>query len=130
MKLWLRRWGPSVVIMILIFIASGTPGEELPNFGPFDFDVKKGGHMTGYAMLAASFLHALAGSSRITKMVLLFSIMFSGMYAMTDEFHQMFTPGRTPSLFDVGIDTVGASIGALLWTWSQSVRAARQRRGR
>jgi VanZ family protein len=127
MKLWLRRWGPSIIIMILIFIASGTPGEELPDFGGFDFDVKKGGHMTGYAMLAASFLYALAGSQRLTKRILAFSVILAGLYAMTDEFHQMFTPGRTPSWIDVSIDTVGATIGALLWTWGCAIRSARKR---
>ena len=37
-------------------------------------------------------------------------------YASTDEFHQIFVPGRTPLVTDVLIDTSGAVIGMLaLW---------------
>lgn len=33
------------------------------------------------------------------------------LYAMTDEFHQMFTEARGPSIVDVGIDSLGAAAG-------------------
>lgn len=37
-------------------------------------------------------------------------------YASTDEFHQIFVPGRTPLVTDVLIDTTGAIMGMLaLW---------------
>ncbi len=35
-------------------------------------------------------------------------------YAILDEYHQSFTPGRTPLLKDVFIDTSGAIIGVIL----------------
>jgi VanZ family protein len=123
MNVWLRRWGPTVTMMTLIFIASATPGDELPTFGWFDYFVKKGGHMTGYALLAASLLYAISNSNRITRRFVVSAIFLASLYAMTDEFHQIFTPSRTPSLHDVGIDTVGAAIGALLWMWFRAVRA-------
>ena len=34
-------------------------------------------------------------------------------YAVTDEFHQSFVPGRNASLMDVVIDALGASIGLI-----------------
>ena len=36
------------------------------------------------------------------------------LYASTDEFHQLFVPGRAGMLSDVGIDTLGAFVGILL----------------
>jgi VanZ family protein len=38
----------------------------------------------------------------------------SGSYSLTDEFHQLFVPGRHASLFDCLIDTMGALMGLLL----------------
>ena len=102
---------PAVIIMILIFIASATPGNEVPEFGTVDIFIKKGGHITGYALLGiACFLAAYGDNKKITRSVIL-SLCVSIVYAVSDEFHQSFTPGRSPSIIDVGIDTVGAIIG-------------------
>lgn len=39
---------------------------------------------------------------------------FSALYAASDEFHQLFVPGRAGLLSDVGIDSCGAAVGAAL----------------
>jgi len=102
---------PAVIVMILIFIASATPGNEVPEFGNIDIFIKKGGHMAGYALLGiACFLAAYGDNKKIARSVIL-SLCVSIVYAASDEFHQSFTPGRSPSIMDVGIDTVGAIIG-------------------
>jgi VanZ family protein len=36
------------------------------------------------------------------------------LYALLDEGHQIFVPGRTPSLYDVGIDFSGALFSRFL----------------
>jgi len=121
---WLKRWLPSVLIMALIFAASSTPGNDLPKFGVWDFLVKKGSHMLGYALLAISYLRGLSGSRGINRRTAFLAVVMAGLYALTDEYHQSFTPGRTPSIGDVGIDTLGASIGAGVW---DLIKTARQR---
>ena len=52
----------------------------------------------------------------ITKLKLLFgiSIVVGLIYAITDEFHQSFVPGRGPSVTDVCIDTAGVFAGILI----------------
>lgn len=40
------------------------------------------------------------------------SVFLSMIYAVIDEYHQSFTPGRTPLVKDVFIDTAGALLGA------------------
>ena len=42
------------------------------------------------------------------------ALLAAGLYSLSDEFHQSFVPGRTASLVDCGIDTVGAGLGLLL----------------
>jgi VanZ family protein len=111
------RWGPALLMMTMIYLASGTPGYDLPKFNVWDVVIKKGGHMLGYGLLAASYLHGLAFSTRIRRGTVLLAIILAGLYAVTDEFHQSFTPERTPSPVDVGIDTLGAALGASIWAW-------------
>jgi len=99
-------------MMVLIFIASGTPGDEVPEFGTFDLIVKKGGHMTGYALLAIACFLAAYGDTKNMVRCAIISLCISIVYAASDEYHQSFTPDRFPSVIDVGIDTAGAIIGA------------------
>ncbi len=111
MKRWIFSWGPTILVMAIIFVASATPGSEIPRFGYWDLFVKKGGHMLGYALLAIAFYHALNNGRRSAKLISVAAIGMVALYAASDEFHQRFTPGRTASLRDVGIDVVGALIG-------------------
>jgi VanZ family protein len=120
---WLRRWGPSLLMMVLIFWASGTPGNELPHFGIWDFVLKKGAHMLGYALLGACFMHGLTNPAGSMRRLWLLAIAMAGLYAMSDELHQSFTSGRRSSWMDVGIDTAGAVLGT--WVWVRIKRMAR-----
>lgn len=119
---WLRRWGPSLLVMALIFRASATPGNDLPDFGVLDFVLKKGAHMLGYALLGACFVRGLANPSRTVRRMWLLAVALAGLYAMSDEFHQAYTSGRNSSWIDVGIDVTGAFLGAWIWTRLKRIR--------
>jgi len=122
------RWGPALLMMALIFAASSLPSRQVPSFGVWDRLVKKGGHMTGYALLAAAYLHALANGRRVSARLVLLAVAGAGLYALTDEYHQSFVGGRHPSLVDVLIDTGGAGAGAALAALIQTrVRPGRPR---
>jgi VanZ family protein len=101
--------------MISIFGFSSIPANEMPNFGPSDLFVKKGGHMLGYALLALAYWNGL----RFNKCRWWLALLFAVIYAAFDEFHQSFVPGRHPSWVDVlGFDGGGAAIAlglAYLW---------------
>lgn len=72
--------------------------------------IRKIAHMTLYAILA--FCAACSQIKPSFKKVLL----FCACYACTDEFHQLFIPGRSGEIRDVCIDCLGACIGFLLFT--------------
>lgn len=38
-------------------------------------------------------------------------------YGISDEFHQIFVPGRSASYGDMIADAVGACLGSLAWLW-------------
>ncbi len=118
----LARWGPALVMMAVIFVASATPGDDLPNAGAFDVLLKKGGHFLGYALLGAAYLRGLAWRRGLAIRDLGTAILMALLYAASDEFHQRFTPGRTPAVSDVVLDTVGSTVGAAV-----SVRRRRKR---
>jgi VanZ family protein len=111
----LRRWGPAALMMLIIFAASATPKSNLPVFVGWDWVVKKGGHLTGYALLAALYVRGLAFGRRATWRDWGVAVLLAAFYALTDEFHQLFVPGRGAMLKDVGIDSLGALIGATLY---------------
>lgn len=45
------------------------------------------------------------------RRIVIISLLCSILYACTDEFHQLFIPGRTGTIKDVSIDTAGAILG-------------------
>jgi hypothetical protein len=119
---FLWRWGPALAMMALIFFASGTSGPEMPSFGILDLLVKKGGHMLGYGLLATAYLRGLTAAAKAGRGAVLLAVVMAVIYAATDEFHQSFIPGRNPSAADVGIDTIGAVLGAAASAWIHAKR--------
>jgi VanZ family protein len=112
------RWIPALILMAAIFLFSSTPASQLPYFGGIDLLIKKGGHATGYALLALAYYFALP--PRLSPLYRgLLAFIMALLFALSDEFHQSFVEGRTSSLRDVGIDSAGAAfalIFALLYS--------------
>ena len=119
MKNLLYHWGPAVIVMAIIFIASAIPGTEIPGFGVWDFITKKGGHMLGYALLASAYYHAFNNGKRAPKRLFVLALCITAMFAASDEWHQTFTAGRNGTPLDVGIDVTGGIIGILVSGWVQ-----------
>jgi len=47
------------------------------------------------------------------------AIVISSLYGVTDEYHQVFVPGRTFDVLDMAADAFGAAAGAgATWAWS------------
>jgi VanZ family protein len=101
------RWLPAIALMVVIFGFSSIPSQEMPSFGILDLVVKKGAHMLGYGLLALAYWYGLRFDKRRWWLALLFAVL----YAISDEFHQSFVPGRHPSLVDaLIIDGSGAAL--------------------
>ena len=128
----LAHWLPPVVWMALILLLSSDTGSAahtqsflfpilralLPWATPGDLDtihglLRKGAHVTEYAVLAALWLRALVrgrGLGARTAAWSAFAIAVG--WAFVDELLQSWQPSRTGSPIDVAIDAVGA-VGAL-----------------
>lgn len=103
------RWALVVVWMGVIFAFSSRPGYALPDYGVWDIIVKKGAHVTEYAILGWLIQRAL-GVGRAWWQAWLVAVL----YAATDELHQSLVPSRNARVMDMVIDAAGAVIGVTL----------------
>jgi VanZ family protein len=99
-------WLPVVGWAAVIFAFSSIPSLST-GLGTWDTILRKGAHITEYAVLGALLYRALG----IEPLALAVGIA----YASTDELHQHFVHGRHASPIDVAIDAVGLSVGMLVW---------------
>lgn len=134
---------PALIMMIIIFLFSSKTAVESNDsssvianflletkeqvFGSMDSAkreitlefinhiVRKAAHMTEYAVLAILLgIHFYTIKVGIKKYFIL-NIGICVLYAMSDEFHQLFVEGRSGQSSDVGIDSIGIIIGTLIF---------------
>jgi VanZ family protein len=147
-KRWLSDYGPALLMMGVIFVAStgmGTSahsgwlirhlltwlgiGQQLPpaRFDSVNHYVRKAGHLIEYALLggllhrAAAHHQASAGEKdRWGPHRVLGALIVVALYAASDEFHQRFVASRTPSVWDVLLDIAGGAAGlGVKWAWER-----------
>jgi VanZ family protein len=98
------RWLPVLAWASLIFALSSFPSLST-GLGLWDLVLRKLAHATEYAVLGLLLARAVAELPAL----------WAGMaYAVSDEVHQRFVPGRQGALLDVAIDSVGVLAGILL----------------
>lgn len=109
-----------VVRIVLSLLVRGFDdmGEErrLLLIGKYGHIIRKAAHFSEFAFLGFSVYGYLSTreKSREEGRRFMFSLLFSFLYAVSDECHQLFSDGRTPSFLDVLIDTSGALFGILI----------------
>jgi len=126
-----------IVWMIVIFLLSNSPSDESSKLSNKTMDltvvkvfklfktkkssesirskystlVRKSAHFTEYMILGILSYLVLKGFE-IDNPLLVILLCF--LYAVTDEIHQYFVPGRSCRVFDVMIDTIGSLVGVLI----------------
>lgn len=106
------RFIPVIVWCGLIFYLSAQPYLKVSQDTWTDLLLRKAAHIGEYAilfLLTYRALHTLPKQRRT-----LYSALFAIGYAMSDEWHQSFVPGRGPSIRDVGVDSIGVFL-AVVW---------------
>ena len=78
------------------------------------FAVRKSAHACEYAALSVLFFVNYKKKSRKIKQIVGMSALSTALYAVTDEIHQLFVPGRSGQITDVILDSCGGLIGAVL----------------
>ncbi len=101
----ISAWLPVAAWAAAIFALSSIPhlGTGL---GTWDTILRKGAHVTEYAILGLLLLRAVGREAP--------AFLLGVGYAITDEVHQHFVSGRHASPIDVAIDSAGVLLGVLV----------------
>ena len=100
-KMWNQVFG---------FKHSGPELEQMAQ--KIEYPVRKAAHMSEYAVLVLLIFQALTAFDR-KKNCGCMALGITAAYAATDEFHQLFVPGRAGRVTDVLIDSAGAFLALL-----------------
>jgi VanZ family protein len=125
----LGEWIPVILWGVLIFTLSTSafsaantakiidpllrwliPAISAPSVEVCHMLVRKAAHFTEYGIL---FWLLVRGPMKERPYL---ALMLCVVYALTDEGHQVFVPGRTASLYDVALDSTGALFSHFLTT--------------
>lgn len=79
----------------------------------YQVDVSPVGHFVEYFVFGALLFNALRFHMPLSR-ALLFAILIGSGYGITDEFHQYFVPERSCDPMDWLVDTIAATIGAIV----------------
>jgi VanZ family protein len=99
------RWVPVVAWAGLIFVLSSIP-DLSTGLGAWDLALRKVAHAAEFAVLGFLLARAIGRDGPALALGIA--------YAVSDEVHQHFVPGRLGSPLDVLVDAVGVVVGVLL----------------
>lgn len=135
-------WAFSIAIMVFLFVNSAKPAPQssaiskdftvkifeifISNYDEMNLEeqnklvdssqflVRKAAHLTAYFALGSCLAAAISTYKLKRLKSFLIPLAVSVLYAVSDEFHQIFVEGRAGRFYDVMIDTVGAFLGILV----------------
>lgn len=108
--------------MAAIFYVSSRPQVPIP------LGADKPWHAIAYFGFAVVAVRAVAGGlpRRVDGRIAGLAIAIAVAYAVTDEVHQLFVPGRSADVADWIADTAGALMGtAACWAWGIIAQTSR-----
>lgn len=87
----------------------------LTNTDLFHTIIRKCAHMSEYALLTISFIYGFYKNKINFNITCLNSLIFTFLYACSDELHQLFVGGRSGNFNDVLIDTLGGFVVVVIY---------------
>jgi VanZ family protein len=105
-RIWL--WLPPIIYMAVIFYLSAE-ADPFPMLTQNVWD--KAIHCLEYGGLALLLCRAMLGEGIAWAGALTLALVLTSAYGASDEWHQLYTPGRASDYHDWIADTVGAAVG-------------------
>ncbi len=104
----LKLWLPVLFWAGVIFGFSSLAINKEAEFSWIDFIIKKTAHVVEYGILFWLLVRAWTNKSfEMKPKMVIYAFAICILYALSDEWHQTFVPGREGTLRDVGFDTIG-----------------------
>jgi len=108
-------WTVTIGYMLLITILSHVPQEDLPESitsGPDNLDYLF--HFVEYSILGFLLFRSITSDESLAFHPLYGSLLVGISFAILDEFHQSFVPGRHMSSIDMLFDSIGILFGTII----------------
>lgn len=106
---------PAIFIACVILTLSSIPKLEPPNLG-LEFQDKIF-HVIAYLALGITLCHSASTLFAKAGFQIIYTLSIGLPFAILDEFHQGFIPGRMPSVFDAYADSIGLLLAILFYYW-------------
>ena len=125
-NLWVWRFMATTLAvgwMAYLFYLSSLPPENLPEQQVGALSKFVGlrdvvGHFALYGILGSLLwltVWSWVGQTATRLKAMVLTLLLGVLYGVSDEMHQLFTPGRSASLLDVGVDSAGVLLSVSLW---------------
>ncbi|MCD6561640.1 MAG: VanZ family protein [Deltaproteobacteria bacterium] len=114
---------------VIIFLSSIPDLSIMGNGSLSDQIISNLAHIPAYAVLTFLWVYSLTGTNLMKyhySKLILFVITAILLFAVSDEIHQSFVPGRTASLMDIGLDLAGILFGIGAFKFSGHLISARK----
>lgn len=79
----------------------------------FNHIIRKNEHLFAYLILGILVSNGVMSNQPVSKKNIMLALFICVLYAISDEVHQLFIPGRSGQIKDVFIDSAGAVVGIL-----------------
>ncbi len=107
-----KYWIPAAAWAALLFVLSSLPSQSVPSLGIEYEDLVL--HFLVYSVLGYCLgIALLHDPERANLEMAIVAVLLGVLYGASDEFHQMFVPGRFSTISDFLADGVGVVLGVL-----------------
>jgi len=101
----------SLIVVTELVVPEATINEDI-----FHDIVRNTGHFFLYLVLGILLMNALnIKNTKSFTPIIIRTMVISLLYAVSDEIHQIYVPGRSWQVFDIIIDVLGAGTGILIY---------------
>lgn len=120
---------PAYLWAAIIFVESSISGQKFPHT-PFGSD--KVAHVGIFFIFCWLVYRALKQQTveLVSRMSLFLAVVVTILYGFSDEFHQLYVPGRSADIFDMAADALGGFLFIMFVVVRQSVKEKNGRANR
>lgn len=104
----------SGITKVVVDTAKKVSPEKKLNFNKVNHIIRKNAHFFAYLVLGMLLMVAAMCSGIKGYRAVTWALFICVVYAISDEIHQAFVPGRGPGVKDVIIDSAGAIVGIII----------------
>ncbi|MFD1885158.1 VanZ family protein [Paenibacillus wenxiniae] len=122
---WIAEPSLAAITPMVEFSYGGYTVSGSEPYAFWEFFIRKGGHVSEFAVLTFLLVHVCSSLTRAVYMPLIGAAVIAYGFAATDEWHQTWIAGRTGHFSDTLIDAIGIVLVIIVYG---IVRYRRQRR--